>query len=383
MSDNPSATFFFKDWRDDLNLRRCTFEQHGLWMFMLCFAHNPDPDFGYVIMPNGGRDLPAIAAAIAELRGCHASAIMVPLQELHKRHVFSLDDRGFVYCRRMVRNHKVSKLKSEAGIKGAAARWGNDLKAKRKRRSHRQNDGKSHDTRHSTSHNKTNGTGMAENASPYSTPLTPIKGNPLTPFNAQSLSTPNPNPEPTENARTLPPAPSPKPHEAPRADAERFANEMGVTLTGDQSRMHWPDTIARAVEVEGLDFERHVLPAAREARAKGKLHLAYALAIARSYRAEGRSGPVMPAVNGQHGPVQPAGVKLPEDGDDGWRLRLRLCVEQATEQGRTQREVWPLTWGPFPFQDSGDIEPTTLVPMPILQGIIDDQKRREAKRTSS
>lgn len=372
MSDNPSATFFFKDWLTDLALHRCSFEQHGLWLFMLCFAHNPDPDFGFVVMPGGEREIDAIAFAIAELRVCHADRIAIALHDMHKKGVFSLDERGFVYCRRMVRDGKTAKIRSAAGQKGAAARWGNDKKVKRKTRSHRQNDSTSHNTGHTSGHANGNAKSMAENASSFSLLHTPIKDTPLPPLNGK---TDNLSDTQNQAGESLAPASSVRPSqslaERARADAEVFANTLGVTLTADASRMHWPDTLARAVEVEGLSWDRHILPAARETRAKGKASIAYALAVARSYRDTER-GPV----NGTSATVQPAGVVLPEDGDAGWRQRLRLCVSQAREHGEDQRKFWPLTWGPFPFTESGGIEPTTLVPVHILQGIIDGRKRQ-------
>lgn len=375
MSDNPSAVFFFNDWRDDLNLRRCTFEEQGLWMFMLCFAHNPAPDFGYVVMPDGERKMDAVASAIAELRGCHVDRIGLPLAQLLRRGVFSLDECGHIFCRRMVRDGKIAAVRSKAGIKGASARWGTDKKGKRKRRSHRQNDDNAIAQAMPNAMPNTMTNGMAENASSFFTLHTPKVSEPLTPSHAKTVGLDTrakdqapPSPErPAQSSVPL--------HVAARADAEVFAQAMGLTLTADASRNHWPDTLARAVEVEGLDFRAHLVPAAREAAAKGKPHLAYALAIARSYRAEGRAGPV--AMNGTQ-----SSVALPEDGDDGWRYRLRLCFEQAQARGCDQRECWGLTWGPFPFTADGRVEPTTLVPVHIAQAIIDARRKREAASTA-
>lgn len=297
-------------------------------------------------------------------------------EELKRNKVFSMANDGEPYCRRMTRANRGRMANSANGKKGAAARWGASASDNSAIPVSPSN-GIANDWRNNAeAHNEAHNEGHDENGlSPSPKSLVP---SPLVPKNPPSPLPERHGENHGENQATGGTVRPPESLAEAQADAVRFAEAMGVAFHQDQSRMHWPDTLRRAVEVEGLSFERELLPAAKEARAKGKPHLAYALAIARSYAAEGRSPAPRPG-NGT-GP-SPSAVVLPEDGDDGWKLRLRLCVTQAIEQGVDQRRCWPSTWGPFPFTDAGLIEPTTLVPHHILQGMIDAKRRQQTQPT--
>lgn len=110
---NASSRFFWNDWRGDPCLRACGLAARGLWMDMLCLAAEADP-IGYVIV--GQR--PATATDLARLTGASESEVESLLTELDRNGVFSRDRKARIYCRRMVRDARVSADARKAGLEG-------------------------------------------------------------------------------------------------------------------------------------------------------------------------------------------------------------------------------------------------------------------------
>lgn len=110
---NASSRFFWNDWRGDPCLRACGLAARGLWMEMLCLAAEADP-IGYVIV--GQR--PATATDLARLTGASESEVESLLTELDRNGVFSRDRKGRVFCRRMVRDARMSAAAKKNGKMG-------------------------------------------------------------------------------------------------------------------------------------------------------------------------------------------------------------------------------------------------------------------------
>lgn len=91
MTRRPSFQFYPSDWQANTNLRRCTFEERGIWLEVMCLMHDAD-EYGRLRWP-----LKDIAQAI----GCKCSL----LGALVSKHVMKGADSGekceaFIYTPR-------------------------------------------------------------------------------------------------------------------------------------------------------------------------------------------------------------------------------------------------------------------------------------------
>lgn len=109
----PFAKFFWSDYASDPALKICSFAAQGLWMRMLCIASEHDP-IGYVAVNGRGLD----GQAIARATGGSLEEVATLLAELESNGVYSLDRRGWIYSRRMIRDAKKAKHAQKIGKKG-------------------------------------------------------------------------------------------------------------------------------------------------------------------------------------------------------------------------------------------------------------------------
>jgi hypothetical protein len=113
---HPWSKFWWQDWRSDPALRACSLEARGLWMDLLCIAHEGTP-YGHVTI--GAGTIPT-TAQLASMVGVSTTKIEKLMKELESVGVFSRDERGAIFCRRMVRDFATS----EAGRENISKRWG-------------------------------------------------------------------------------------------------------------------------------------------------------------------------------------------------------------------------------------------------------------------
>jgi hypothetical protein len=99
MSATTWTKFYWSHWASDPALRLCSLAAQGLWMRMLCVAAEAQPR-GYVTV-NG---VPLDSNDIARIAGETKATVDDLLSELEKKGVFSRDQRGCIYSRRMVRD---------------------------------------------------------------------------------------------------------------------------------------------------------------------------------------------------------------------------------------------------------------------------------------
>jgi hypothetical protein len=100
--------FWPQDWQRDPALRSCSAAARGVWIDMLCIMHEGTP---YGHMTIGGKS--ASARQIGTITGVGEKDALKLLIELEEAGVFSRDNAGTIYSRRMVRD----KAASEAGHK--------------------------------------------------------------------------------------------------------------------------------------------------------------------------------------------------------------------------------------------------------------------------
>lgn len=109
----PAFQFYPADWRKDADLQSCSIGARGLWIEMLCVMHECAP-YGHLCV--NGR--PMTDEQLARLVGESVKSTAKWLSELESAAVFSKDDQGRIYSRRMVKDERLRNIRAEAGAKG-------------------------------------------------------------------------------------------------------------------------------------------------------------------------------------------------------------------------------------------------------------------------
>jgi hypothetical protein len=109
----PYSKFFWSDWDADPALRMVSMAAQGFWMRMLCIASNSDP-IGYVMLNGRGLD----EDDLARLTGQDKRKVKGWVKELEEAGVFSRDERGVIYSRRMTRDFAYLEEARQWGKKG-------------------------------------------------------------------------------------------------------------------------------------------------------------------------------------------------------------------------------------------------------------------------
>jgi uncharacterized phage protein (TIGR02220 family) len=109
----PSFQFYPGDWLNDAPLRMVSIGARGLWIDMLCIMHQGS-DYGHLKV-NGKVILPA---NLARMTGTTSKECEGYLDELESAGVFSRDDEGCIFSRRMIRDEKTREARAAGGFKG-------------------------------------------------------------------------------------------------------------------------------------------------------------------------------------------------------------------------------------------------------------------------
>ena len=109
----PSFQFYPSDWLRDTGLRVCSVAARGLWIDMICHMHEGNP-YGYLKV-NQKVILPANLAVIV---GVSVEVVESLLDELEEAGVFSRDDDGCIFSRRMIRDENIRQKRAEGGKLG-------------------------------------------------------------------------------------------------------------------------------------------------------------------------------------------------------------------------------------------------------------------------
>lgn len=105
--------FYPSDWRADAMLRLCSIGARGLWAEMMCIMHEATP-YGSLLV-NGKR---IDKRQLAGLCGVSEKECLALLLELEGNGVFSRDEDGTIYSRRMRRDHEKATKDKANGKKG-------------------------------------------------------------------------------------------------------------------------------------------------------------------------------------------------------------------------------------------------------------------------
>ena len=110
----PAFQFYPSDWRKDMALQSCSVAARGLWIDMLCIAHECDP-YGHLTV--NGR--PMDAAQIARHAGISERECKKLIEELDFSGVTSRTENGAIFSRRMVRDEDIRQRRAIGGQAGA------------------------------------------------------------------------------------------------------------------------------------------------------------------------------------------------------------------------------------------------------------------------
>lgn len=110
----PWVKWYFDDWRSDPRLRMCSLAARGLWADILSYMHEGEP-YGHFTIDGRVPELPDIA----RLTGASVKDVRLAYAELERHGVFSRDEKGIPFSRRLVRDREVSDLGREC----IAKRW--------------------------------------------------------------------------------------------------------------------------------------------------------------------------------------------------------------------------------------------------------------------
>jgi len=111
----PAFQFYPADWRKDAALQSCSLAAQGLWVNMMCIAHECEP-YGHLTI-NGN---PMQPGQIARLVGLSAKECSALLKELHDCGVASIAECGSIFSRRMVRDEEIRNKRAAGGEAGSS-----------------------------------------------------------------------------------------------------------------------------------------------------------------------------------------------------------------------------------------------------------------------
>lgn len=110
----PAFQFYPADWRKDPALSAYSLPAKGLWIEIMCIAHQSE-QYGFLIL-NG---VPMRTDQLARMVGESQRMVASLLEELEAAGVFSRDDRGAIFSRRMVKDERIRNARADGGKLGA------------------------------------------------------------------------------------------------------------------------------------------------------------------------------------------------------------------------------------------------------------------------
>lgn len=113
MASRNWSKFWWQDWQRDPALNLCSLEARGLWMDMLCIMADAEKK-GFLIIGK----TKVSSKELAQLSRISEKKCKKLVEELENNGVFSRDENGFIFSRRMVRDAGISRKSAENGKKG-------------------------------------------------------------------------------------------------------------------------------------------------------------------------------------------------------------------------------------------------------------------------
>lgn len=111
-SELPWMKWYPRDWTADLAVRSVSLAARGLWVEMLCAMHLNQRRRGFLDMPDGS---PMNVTTLSKMIGVRAQKVSKLVSELESAGVFSRDENGVIYSRRIVTDDLRRKEARAAG----------------------------------------------------------------------------------------------------------------------------------------------------------------------------------------------------------------------------------------------------------------------------
>lgn len=111
--------FYPNDWLGDLELQGCSASTQGIWINLICLMHRSNR-YGYLVIKGRAPSTKEIANLLRKRKGMVDKAI----KELLEAEVCRITSDGILYSQRMIEDEEKRRVKSMAGSKGAAVRYG-------------------------------------------------------------------------------------------------------------------------------------------------------------------------------------------------------------------------------------------------------------------
>lgn len=108
----PYIKWYPTDWRADPRLRMCSLSARGLWIELIGYMHEGEP-YGHLTINDAIPNM----VDISSLVGRPISEVRKAMSELQAKQVYSTDDAGRMFSRRMVRDKEKAE-KDRANGKG-------------------------------------------------------------------------------------------------------------------------------------------------------------------------------------------------------------------------------------------------------------------------
>ena len=109
----PWMKFFPADWQADEGLRMCSLSARGLWIEMVATMHKSQR-FGFLLIAGNSPTPSQIASSV----GSDAKVVTAALKELEAWKVFSRDEQGVIFSRRMLRDQDSTEKNTVDGHGG-------------------------------------------------------------------------------------------------------------------------------------------------------------------------------------------------------------------------------------------------------------------------
>ncbi len=117
--NRPGFYFFCNDWMSDTGLQSCSLAAKGLWIEMINLMW-VSPKRGYLLLQNANKpDIKQLAHLV------RSTVVQVEelLVELCQNMVYSTDENGVIYCRKILKMEHIRQVRSEAGMQGMSKRY--------------------------------------------------------------------------------------------------------------------------------------------------------------------------------------------------------------------------------------------------------------------
>ncbi len=109
----PAFQFYPADWRKDVELQSCSMAAQGLWINMMCVAHECEP-YGHLTVNGKAMN----AAQIGRQVGLSPKEAETLVRELVENGVARRTDDGVIYSARMVKDERLRNIRAESGRLG-------------------------------------------------------------------------------------------------------------------------------------------------------------------------------------------------------------------------------------------------------------------------